>query len=354
MRTLEFDPSGPWLVLVDQTRLPRETALVRCRNADDVAHAIRSMQVRGAPAIGVAAAYGLVLAALAQTTDDPAAFSTGLEVAARALGSTRPTAVNLQWALDRVLTAARATLAATANVEAAKTSIRALADEMADEDVAVNRRIGAHGLDLVPDGANILTHCNAGALATVDYGTALGVVRAAHEAGRRIHVFVDETRPFLQGARLTAWELQQAGVPMTLITDSMAGHFMSRGKVDLVVVGADRIAANGDVANKIGTYSVAVLARENAVPFYVAAPTSTIDLSLPSGAEIPIEERSPLEVTEVAGVPVAPEGVHAANPAFDVTPARLVTAIITERGVLRPPYAGSLGDAVRAADPVTA
>jgi methylthioribose-1-phosphate isomerase len=353
MRTLEFDASGPALVLVDQTRLPRETVLVRCRGADDVARAIRSMQVRGAPAIGVAAAYGMALAALHEPSEDPAAFILTLEASARLLAHTRPTAVNLQWALDRVLARARAT-AETVGVEAAKREIVAFANEMADEDVAVNRRIGANGLDLVSDGASVLTHCNAGALATVDYGTALGVVRAAHEAGRGIHVFVDETRPFLQGARLTAWELQQLGVPMTLITDSMAGHFMSRGEVDLVVVGADRIAANGDVANKIGTYSVAVLARENSVPFYVAAPLSTIDLSLASGAEIPIEERSSREVTEVSGTPIAPEGTHAAHPAFDVTPARLVSAIITERGVLRPPYAESLAAAVHTSDPVVA
>jgi methylthioribose-1-phosphate isomerase len=353
MRTLEFDAEGPALVLVDQTRLPRETVLVRCRDAEAVAHAIRSMQVRGAPAIGVAAAYGLALAAMAQTTDAPTTFLGGLEDSARLLGETRPTAVNLQWALDRVMTRARA-VAPTAGVQAATASIVALAEDMAEEDVAVNRRIGAHGLELVSDGASVLTHCNAGALATVDYGTALGVVRAAHEAGRGIHVYVDETRPFLQGARLTAWELQQVGVPLTLITDSMAGHFMSRGKVDLVVVGADRIAANGDVANKIGTYSLAVLAHENGIPFYVAAPISTIDLSLAGGAEIPIEERSAREVTEVAGVPIAPPGVHAAHPAFDITPARLVTAIVTERGVLRPPYSRSLAEAVRATTPILA
>ncbi|HEY1294719.1 MAG TPA: S-methyl-5-thioribose-1-phosphate isomerase [Chloroflexota bacterium] len=352
MRTLEFDTSGPALVLVDQTRLPRETVLVRCHTAEDVADAIRSMQVRGAPAIGVAAAYGMALAALAQTTEDAAEFVTQLEHAAAMLAATRPTAVNLRWALDRVLANARATV--SSGVEPAKAAVLALAHEMADEDVAVNRQIGAHGLDMVSDGASILTHCNAGALATVDYGTALGVVRAAHEAGRHVHVFVDETRPFLQGARLTAWELQQLGVPLTLITDSMAGHFMSRGKVDLVVVGADRIAANGDVANKIGTYSVAVLARENGVPFYVAAPISTIDLSLASGAEIPIEERSSREVTELSGTPIAPEGVHAAHPAFDVTPARLVTAIITERGVLRAPYSETLAAAVHGAEPVVA
>ncbi|MBV9601906.1 MAG: S-methyl-5-thioribose-1-phosphate isomerase [Chloroflexi bacterium] len=353
MRTLEFDANGPALVLVDQTRLPRETVYVTCRSAEDVAHAIRSMQVRGAPAIGVAAAYGLALAALAQSTENSATFMAALQKAAEDLRQTRPTAVNLQWALDRVLQRARTTLGVE-GVKAAKQGVLALADEMADEDVAVNRRIGAHGLSLVSPSANILTHCNAGALATVDYGTALGVVRAAHEAGRDIHVFVDETRPFLQGARLTAWELQRLGVPMTLITDSMAGYFMSRGKVDLVVVGADRIAANGDVANKIGTYSVAVLARENGVPFYVAAPISTIDLALASGAEIPIEERASREVTEVLGTPIAPEGVQAAHPAFDVTPARLVTAIVTERGVLRPPYSESLAAAVRAYETVVA
>jgi methylthioribose-1-phosphate isomerase len=353
MRTLEFDAAGPALVLIDQTRLPRESVLVRCHNAAEVAHAIRAMQVRGAPAIGVAAAYGLALTALGQTTDDRAAFEAALEDAARLLGATRPTAVNLRWAIDRVLTRARGT-AETSGVATASTDVLALADEMANEDVAVNRRIGANGLELVANGANVLTHCNAGALATVDYGTALGVVRAAHEAGRDIHVYVDETRPFLQGARLTAWELQQLGVPMTLITDSMAGHFMSRGSVDLVVVGADRIAANGDVANKIGTYSVAVLARENGVPFYVAAPISTIDLSLVSGAEIPIEERASREVTELAGMPIAPDGIQAAHPAFDVTPARLVTAIITERGVLRPPYSESLAAAVHASDRVVA
>jgi methylthioribose-1-phosphate isomerase len=233
-------------------------------------------------------------------------------------------------------------------VSAACAELLRLAEAMADEDVETNRRMGALGRDLVPSGASVLTHCNTGALATVDYGTALGVIRAAHESGTQLQVLVDETRPFLQGARLTAWELQQLGVPMTLITDNMAGHFMSRGRVDLVLVGADRIAANGDVANKIGTYSLAVLAHEHSIPFYVVAPTSTIDLSLANGADIPIEERSPEEVLQVAGVPTAPEGVQAAHPAFDVTPARLVTAIVTERGILRPPYEDSLEEAVHA------
>jgi methylthioribose-1-phosphate isomerase len=348
MRTLEFDAGQRALVLIDQTRLPHVTVMIACHTPEDVAHAIRTMQVRGAPAIGVAAAYGMALGAQAHTSDDPRAFVDDLERVAGVLGRTRPTAVNLRWALDRMLSNGRA-VAERDGVARARAALLSLAHEMADEDVAANRRMGAYGLDLVPSNANILTHCNTGALATVDYGTALGVVRAAHEAGRRIHVYVDETRPFLQGARLTAWELQQLGVPMTLITDSMAGHFMSRGNVDLVLVGADRIAANGDVANKIGTYSLAVLAHENGIPFYVAAPTSTVDLSVSSGAEIPIEERSSREVTDIAGSRIAPAGVNAAHPAFDITPARLVTAIITEHGVLRSPYAAALMAAVRGA-----
>jgi methylthioribose-1-phosphate isomerase len=353
MRTLEFDEGAGALVLIDQTRLPGETVLVACRTADDVAHAIKAMQVRGAPAIGVTAAYGMALAAQAFQSEDTERFIDELERAHDVLRHTRPTAVNLRWALDRSRTRGR-TVAESEGVAQARVALMQLAHEMAEEDIAVNRRMGAYGLDLVPSGANVLTHCNAGALATVDYGTALGVVRAAHEAGRGIHVYVDETRPYLQGARLTAWELQQLGVPLTLITDNMAGYFMNRGQVDLVVVGADRIAANGDVANKIGTYSLAVLARENGIPFYVAAPISTVDLSIASGAEIPIEERSSREVTELSGSPIAPEGVHAAHPAFDVTPARLVTAIITERGVLRSPYDESLAQAVRGAPTVAA
>jgi methylthioribose-1-phosphate isomerase len=353
MRTLEYDAQQHVLLLVDQTRLPHETAMVTCTNPDEVAQAIRAMQVRGAPAIGVAAAYGMALGARAYAGNDAAGFTRHLEKVDTLLRATRPTAVNLRWALDRSLARGRAE-AEQHGVPAARRAVLELADAMAAEDVSANRRMGAFGLDLVPSGANVLTHCNAGALATVDYGTALGVVRAAHAAGRGIHVYVDETRPFLQGARLTAWELQQLGVPMTLITDSMAGHFMSRGKVDLVVVGADRIAANGDVANKIGTYSLAVIARENAIPFYVAAPTSTVDLSLRSGAEIPIEERSSAEVVEVAGQRIAPAGVTAAHPAFDVTPHRLVTAIITECGVLRPPFDEALAHAVRTATPATA
>jgi len=257
--------------------------------------------------------------------------------------------VNLFWAIERMKLSFAAAAEAGESVDQIKDRLDRESQAIHDEDLASCRAIGAFGAEVVPVDATILTHCNAGALATVDYGTALGVVRAAHEAGRQIHVYVDETRPFLQGARLTAWELQQLGVPLTLITDSMAGHFMNRGKVDLVIVGADRIAANGDVANKIGTYSLAVLARENGIPFYVAAPTSTVDLSLSSGAEIPIEERSSREVTDIAGMRIAPEGVNAAHPAFDVTPARLVTAIITERGVLRAPYGPALAEAVHGA-----
>jgi methylthioribose-1-phosphate isomerase len=353
MRTLEYDQEQQALVLIDQTRLPLESRMVACRTAEEVAHAIRSMQVRGAPAIGVSAAYGMALGAAAYQGGDAQGFITHMEQCDQLLRTTRPTAVNLHWALDRVLARARA-VAEQSGPQAAAGALLKLAHEMAEEDVTANRRMGTYGLDLVPENANVLTHCNTGALATVDYGTALGVVRAAHEAGRGIHVYVDETRPFLQGARLTAWELQQLGVPMTLITDSMAGHFMSRGKVDLVVVGADRIAANGDVANKIGTYSLAVLAREHGIPFYVAAPTSTIDLSLASGAEIPIEERSSAEVVQVFSERIAPEGVTAAHPAFDVTPARLVTAIVTERGVLRAPYEPALAEAVRGATAVGA
>ena len=348
MRTLEYDQQQHALLLVDQTRLPHETLHVVCRAPREVADAIRSMQVRGAPAIGVAAAYGLALGARQHLDDSVDRFVAALESDAALLRQTRPTAVNLQWALDRMLTHGRAAARAQ-GVQRATEGLLELAHRMADEDVAANRQMGSFGLDLVPQGANVLTHCNAGALATVDYGTAIGVIRAAHDAGRGIHVYVDETRPFLQGARLTAWELQQLGVPMTLITDSMAGHFMNRGKVDLVVVGADRIAANGDVANKIGTYSLAVLARENGIPFYVAAPLSTVDLSLQSGAEIPIEERSSKEVTEVAGAAIAPRGVQAAHPAFDVTPARLVTAIITEQGIVRAPYEASLAAALQRA-----
>lgn len=331
--------------LVDQTRLPTEVVFRDCRTAAELATAIRDMQVRGAPALGVAAAYAMALGAREYAGDDAAGFRTHLDQVADQVRATRPTAVNLFWGVGRSLAAADAVLASGGTVAVARTTLMSLAHQLREEDVAINRQMGANGAALVPDGARVLTHCNAGALATAGYGTALGVIRGAVAAGKRLHVYVDETRPFLQGARLTAWELHADAIPLTLITDNMAGYFMARGEIDLVVVGADRIAANGDVANKIGTYSVAVLAHAHGIPFYVAAPLSTVDLTLPSGAAIPIEERAPAEVTHLAGQRIAPEGIGVANPAFDVTPARYVTAIVTERGVLRPPYTESLAAA---------
>jgi methylthioribose-1-phosphate isomerase len=312
---------GTALFLLDQRLLPCEEKWIACRDAQEVADAIRTMVVRGAPAIGVSAAFGMALAA--RRGDD-------LADAARRLKDSRPTAVNLSWAVDRML----AFVAGDARPESAI----AEAQRILDEDVAANRKMGAFGAELLGPTATVLTHCNAGALATAGYGTALGVVRAAVESGRHVAVFADETRPYLQGARLTAWELQRDGIDVTLITDNMSGHFFQQGKFDAVIVGADRIAANGDAANKIGTYTVAVLAHAHGVPFYVAAPVSTIDPACPTGAEIPIEERSAEEVVEIFGQRVAPAGIHVRHPAFDVTPARLITAIITEQGVLRAPY----------------
>src|SRR5208283_1574525 len=322
---------------IDQTRLPREEVYVTCRDYREVAEAIRSMVIRGAPAIGVAAAMGVALGMLQA---DPSRLDSELETICATLAATRPTAVNLFWAIDRMKKLYDGIRACS--VEEIRRRLVEEARQIRLEDIAINEAIGRHGAPLVPDGKTVLTHCNAGALATAGYGTALGVVRAAIASGKRIDVFADETRPFLQGARLTMWELQHDGIPATLITDNMAGHFLKSGRIGCVVVGADRIAANGDVANKIGTYSVAVLAKENNVPFYVAAPISTLDLSLASGDEIPIEQRAALEVTHVHGVPVAPEGTAVANPAFDVTPNRYVTAIITERGVARAPFEQSL------------
>lgn len=321
--------------LIDQTLLPLEQRVVVCRTVDEVARAIRDMQVRGAPAIGATAAFGMALAAQ-EAAGDTTALLAALETSGGVLAKTRPTAVNLFWAIRRMQE--RAKTLRDLPVTALRAAMLEEAQAIAAEDEAACRAMGQFGAALIPSGAGILTHCNAGALACVSYGTALGVVRAAWERHGNVHVFVDETRPFLQGARLTAWELDQEGIPMTLITDNMAGHFLHSGKVQCVVVGADRIAANGDVANKIGTYSVAVLAKENGVPFYVAAPMSTIDFSLASGEQIPIEERSPSEVTSWRGLQTAPIGVAAAHPAFDVTPARYVTAIITERGVATAPY----------------
>jgi methylthioribose-1-phosphate isomerase len=329
VETIEWTEAG--VVMIDQTRLPREQVFVTCRSYVEVAVAIRSMVIRGAPAIGVAAAMGVALG-----VQEDADFERVCET----LASTRPTAVNLFWAIDRMRTL-RASLKAVPREELVRRMIEE-AKKIRLDDIAICRAMGKHGAALVPDGKTVLTHCNAGALATAGYGTALGVIRAAAEAGKKIDVFADETRPFLQGARLTAWELQQDGIATTLITDNMAGHFLHSGRIGCVIVGADRIAANGDVANKIGTYSLAVLAKENNVPFYVAAPVSTFDLTLASGDSIPIEQRSAEEVTHVFGVPVAPENIAVENPAFDVTPSRYVTAIISERGVARAPYDESL------------
>jgi len=324
------------LVLLDQTRLPLEEVERRYERWEDVADAIRDLVVRGAPAIGVAAAYGVALAARASRATTLDGLLADLETAGKGLAATRPTAVNLAWAVERVR---RVALAARGE-PLAEIRARLLAEAHAirAEDIAANRAMGAHGATLVPAGARILTHCNAGALATAGYGTALGVVRAAHAAGRVALVWVDETRPVMQGSRLTAWECVREGIPHRLISDVAAASVMARGQVDLVVTGADRIAANGDTANKIGTYGLAVLARHHGVPFYVAAPFSTIDPALPSGASIPIEERDPAEVRRVGAQPTAPAESPVYNPAFDVTPAELITAIVTERGVLRPPY----------------
>jgi methylthioribose-1-phosphate isomerase len=337
--TIAWTPQGT-IRLIDQTRLPLEETYRTCETVDAVAEAIRTLQVRGAPAIGIAAAMGLALGAQAIPATSFAEFSRALERVSETLRRTRPTAVNLAWALRRLLGLA----AKCHDLPLAEIKARLVAESeaMRLEDIRINRAMGQHGQTLVPDAARILTHCNAGGLATAGYGTAVGVIRAAAEAGKRVQVWVDETRPLLQGARLTAWELTQAGIPATLITDNMAAHFMARGEVDLVVVGADRIARNGDTANKIGTYGVALLAHAHGIPFYVAAPVSTLDLSLPDGSQIPIEERAPAEVTELAGRRIAPLGIRVANPAFDVTPARYVNAIVTEHGIARAPYADSL------------
>jgi methylthioribose-1-phosphate isomerase len=323
---VELLPGDDAVVMLDQRELPAQETYVRLDSVELVARAITDMVVRGAPAIGISAGYGMVLAARAHAD---------LDAAAALLKAARPTAVNLAWAVDRLLSVARATHGDPA-------ALAADARALHREDVAACRRMGAIGAELVPDGATILTHCNAGALATGGYGTALGVIRAAHEAGKRIRVLADETRPWLQGARLTAWELDRCGIDVALIADGAAGHFFSKGEISLAVVGADRIAENGDVANKIGTYTVACLARLHDAPFYVAAPWSTVDLATKTGSGIVIEERSPSEVTHLAGRRIAPERVTARNPAFDVTPATLVSAIVTDRGLARPASAAAL------------
>lgn len=338
MRPLDFENGK--LRLIDQTKLPTELIYVECGTCEEVAAAIRDMIVRGAPAIGVTAAYGIAIGAAAVAAPSADEFFSELNRICDMIKGTRPTAVNLFWAAGRMYE--KALEYKDRPVGAIKEALMDEACAMDREDVEINRRIGANGSALIKEGSAILTHCNAGALATCDYGTALGVIRAAHEAGKNISVYADETRPYLQGARLTAWELQQDGIPVTLICDNMAGHFMKAGKIDCVIVGADRIACNGDTANKIGTYTVAVLAKENNLPFYIAAPVSTIDFGTETGDGIPIEERNAVEVTHIKGIRIAPEGVPVANPSFDVTPGRYIAGIITEKGVVRPPYASNL------------
>jgi methylthioribose-1-phosphate isomerase len=342
IKTIEWTNEG--VRMIDQRKLPTIEVYPVFQTYQDVAEAIRDMVVRGAPAIGVAAAMGVARGVIDSKASNMEALRADFATISTCLASTRPTAVNLFWAIERMKRAferAMANGATRASVE------KALVDEaqaIYDEDVENNRRMGRFGAELLPNSGAVLTHCNAGALATAGYGTALGVIRSAIESGKRLRVLADETRPFLQGARLTAWELWKDGIDVTVIADNMAGAFMRQGLIDAVIVGADRIAANGDVANKIGTYSVAVLARHHEIPFYVAAPISTLDLAIPDGSHIPIEQRDPSEVTHAGGNRVAPEGVRVFNPAFDVTPNALVTAIVTDRGVARPPYDASLRD----------
>ena len=334
IKTLEWTDEG--VSFLDQTKLPTEEVYVLARTHQEVADAIRNMIVRGAPAIGVAAAMGIALGARGSKAKDLSEFRKDFEVICETQRVTRPTAVNLFWAIQRM----RDKLESLSHLplQQIKDGLVKEAQSMHAEDIAANQTMGKNGAVLMPASGGVLTHCNAGALATAGYGTALGVIRAAVEAGKKISVFADETRPFLQGSRLTAWELMKDGIPTTLISDNMAGHMMKLGKIQAVVVGADRIAANGDTANKIGTYTVAILAKEHGIPFYVAAPVSTIDPGCPDGAHIPIEERSSDEVTHIAGLTIAPAGVNAAHPAFDVTPARYITAIITNAGVAYPPF----------------
>jgi len=343
IKTLEWTDAG--VRFIDQTKLPTEETYVTCKTYEGVADAIRTMIVRGAPAIGVAAAMGIALGLRESKARDHAELTQDFDRICDALGSTRPTAVNLFWAIRRMKDTFDAVSAQPiANIQQ---TLIAEAQQMLVEDIATNEAMGKHGAGLLPASGGVLTHCNAGALATCGYGTALGVIRAAVASGKNLHVFADETRPFLQGSRLTAWELMKDGIPTTVISDNMAGAIMRQGKIAAVIVGADRIAANGDVANKIGTYTVAVLAKEHGIPFYVAAPFSTVDLNTPDGTQIPIEQRSSTEVTHMAGKQIAPDGVLVENPAFDVTPHQYVSAIITERGIVREPYAETLRAAMR-------
>ena len=340
------DAAAGALRLIDQTRLPAELVTIDCRDVPTVWEAIRSLRVRGAPAIGIAAAYGAVLGARQGLPEGAPGVRAALRRAAESLRTSRPTAVNLFWALDRMERLAETD--PSPDGRALLERLLAEAHAIADEDRAMSRAIGRHGAKLIQPGEGILTHCNAGGLATADYGTALAVVFAAWEQGKPLRVFADETRPLLQGARLTAWELARRGIPATLICDNMAAQVMKEGKVQRVVVGADRIAANGDTANKIGTYGVALLAKAHGIPFYVAAPSSTFDLSIPDGSAIPIEQRDPREITHAFGQPTAPEGIDVYNPAFDVTPAELITAIITEKGVIEPVNTATIRSVIQA------
>ena len=340
IRPIEW--SNGTLRLLDQTLLPSEEVFVVAHGYLDAIEAIRTMRVRGAPAIGVTAAYAVAMAARDLDVTDRKPFLVRLSEAGSKIKAARPTAVNLMWAVDRMLRIANS----EADMSTIKTRLLEEAIQIEKEDEEINRRMGSHGIELMPNGGSVLTHCNAGALATAAFGTAVGVIRAGWEDGKRFKVFNTETRPFLQGARLTAWEFKKLGIPSTLIVDSAAGMLMRKGDIGCVITGADRIAANGDTANKIGTYTLAVLAKENGIPLYVAAPISTVDMSLPSGDQIEIEQRSTREVTEFRGIAVAPEGVEAFNPGFDVTPAKYITAIVTEAGISRPPFKDGLDQAV--------
>ena len=349
IKTLEWTDEG--VRFIDQRKLPTEETYVTCATYEEVAEAIRNMTVRGAPAIGVSAAMGIALGTRDAEAGHVSELRRAFDQICEVIGETRPTAVNLFWAIRRMQQKFEAS--AELPVDQIRQALITEAQRMYVEDIAANEAMGRHGATLMPSSGGVLTHCNAGALATCGYGTALGVIRAAVEAGKKLQVYADETRPFLQGSRLTAWELMKDGIPTTVISDNMAGAMMKQGKIGAVVVGADRIAANGDVANKIGTYTVAILAREHGIPFYVAAPFSTVDLETPDGSKIPIEQRSTREVTHIAGKAIAPEGVKVENPAFDVTPAKYVAAIITERGIARAPYEQSLrqlAETVAAAD----
>ena len=349
IQTLEWTERG--VRFIDQTKLPTEETYVNCTTYQEVADVIRNMVVRGAPAIGVSAGMGIALGVKNSKAESVRELKKELDEICDVIGKTRPTAVNLFWAIRRMQQ--KFEMLRVRPVEQIKHAIIEEAQRMHAEDIAINQEMGRHGAALMPASGGVLTHCNAGALATAGYGTALGVIRAAVEQGKKIHVYADETRPFLQGSRLTAWELVKDGIPTTVISDNMSGAIMRQGKIGAVIVGADRIAANGDVANKIGTYTVAVLAKEHGIPFYVAAPISTVDLETPDGSKIPIEQRNPAEVTHIAGKAITPAGVQIENPAFDVTPAKLVTAIVTERGIARAPYEQSLAALVRGAEQTT-